>query len=173
MQRAGSTLTEIMLPEPFMRLGAAQALIHRYEAAQELGWIRREHAARVSDTFRAMIDAGTATSEADYAEARTLQDGCRKLLPEIFADVDLLLAPGAPGVAPEGLGATGDPMFCRGWTLLGLPSIHLPFAQGHHGLPIGLQIAGRRFDDLGVLRISRAFELLRDAQRPWPEPPNA
>jgi aspartyl-tRNA(Asn)/glutamyl-tRNA(Gln) amidotransferase subunit A len=39
------------------------------------------------------------------------------------------------------------------------------------GLPIGLQIVGQRFDDLGVLQVSRAFELIRDAQRPWPEPP--
>jgi Asp-tRNA(Asn)/Glu-tRNA(Gln) amidotransferase A subunit family amidase len=38
------------------------------------------------------------------------------------------------------------------------------------GLPIGLQIAGRRFDDIGVLRASRAFELLRGEQRPWPQP---
>jgi aspartyl-tRNA(Asn)/glutamyl-tRNA(Gln) amidotransferase subunit A len=35
-------------------------------------------------------------------------------------------------------------------------------------LPIGLQIIGRRFDDLGVLRVSRAYERLRPAQRPWP-----
>ena len=41
------------------------------------------------------------------------------------------------------------------------------------GLPIGLQIAGRRHDDLGVLRLSRAWERLRPAQRPWPQPPGA
>ena len=40
------------------------------------------------------------------------------------------------------------------------------------GLPIGLQIAGQRFDDLGVLQVARAFELLRDPQRPWPQPPS-
>ncbi|RYF37320.1 MAG: amidase, partial [Comamonadaceae bacterium] len=40
------------------------------------------------------------------------------------------------------------------------------------GLPIGLQIAGRRFDDLGVLQVARAFEILREAQRPWPLPPS-
>jgi hypothetical protein len=40
------------------------------------------------------------------------------------------------------------------------------------GLPIGLQIAGRRFDDLGVLRFSRAFEQIRDAQSPGPNPSN-
>lgn len=35
----------------------------------------------------------------------------------------------------------------------------------------GLPIVGRRFDDLGVLQVSRAFELLRDPQRPWPQAP--
>ncbi len=37
--------------------------------------------------------------------------------------------------------------------------------------PIGLQIAGRRFDDLGVMRLSRWFESVRGAQKKWPEPP--
>jgi len=36
------------------------------------------------------------------------------------------------------------------------------------GLPIGLQIVGRRFDDLGVLQLARAWEQMRPAQRPWP-----
>jgi aspartyl-tRNA(Asn)/glutamyl-tRNA(Gln) amidotransferase subunit A len=48
-------------------------------------------------------------------------------------------------------------------------SINCGYTTG--GLPIGLQIAGPRFDDLGVLQVSRAFELIRDAQRPWPEHP--
>jgi aspartyl-tRNA(Asn)/glutamyl-tRNA(Gln) amidotransferase subunit A len=38
------------------------------------------------------------------------------------------------------------------------------------GLPIGLQIVGHRFDDLGVLRMARAYEALRPKLRPWPEP---
>ncbi len=38
------------------------------------------------------------------------------------------------------------------------------------GLPIGLQIVGQRFDDLGVLQVARAYEQLREPQRPWPEP---
>jgi len=49
-------------------------------------------------------------------------------------------------------------------------SINCGYTAG--GLPIGLQIAGPRFDDLGVLQVSRAFELIRDAQRPWPHPPS-
>ena len=38
------------------------------------------------------------------------------------------------------------------------------------GLPIGLQIVGQRFDDLGVLQVARAYEQLREPQRAWPEP---
>jgi aspartyl-tRNA(Asn)/glutamyl-tRNA(Gln) amidotransferase subunit A len=41
------------------------------------------------------------------------------------------------------------------------------------GLPIGLQIAGQRHDDLTVLQVARAWELLRPAQRPWPLPPRS
>jgi Asp-tRNA(Asn)/Glu-tRNA(Gln) amidotransferase A subunit family amidase len=41
------------------------------------------------------------------------------------------------------------------------------------GLPIGLQIAGRRFDDIGVLRLARWYEEARGAQRSWPEPPES
>ena len=48
-------------------------------------------------------------------------------------------------------------------------SINCGYTQS--GLPIGLQVAGQRFDDLGVLRVSRAFELLRTGQRPWPQAP--
>jgi aspartyl-tRNA(Asn)/glutamyl-tRNA(Gln) amidotransferase subunit A len=40
----------------------------------------------------------------------------------------------------------------------------------HEGLPIGVQIVGQRFDDLGVLQMSRVLEQLRPAQRAWPEP---
>jgi len=49
-------------------------------------------------------------------------------------------------------------------------SINCGYTAG--GLPIGLQIAGPRFDDIGVLQVARAFELIRDPQRPWPQPPS-
>src|SRR5437763_1282403 len=50
-------------------------------------------------------------------------------------------------------------------------SINCGYTPG--GLPIGLQIVGQRFDDLGVLQVSRAFELIREPQRPWPQPPSS
>ena len=50
------------------------------------------------------------------------------------------------------------------------PSASVDCGHTAGGLPIGLQITGRRHDDLGVLRLSRAWEQLRDAPRPWPQP---
>ncbi|MBI1774796.1 MAG: amidase [Proteobacteria bacterium] len=53
------------------------------------------------------------------------------------------------------------------------PAASINCGYTESGLPIGLQIVGRRFDDLGVLQIARAYEKIRSEQRPWPEPPNA
>ena len=55
------------------------------------------------------------------------------------------------GEAPEGLGSTGVPRFDRLWTLLGLPAITVPGLTGSTGLPIGVQLVGRRGADALVL----------------------
>lgn len=157
LHEAGCMLSEVTLPEPFTRLQDAQLLIHRTEAADVLGAIRREHPDEVSAEFRAMIDAGAATDPADYAAARALQEECKALLPTIFADVDLLLAPGAPGAAPEGTGATGDPMFQRIWTATGAPCLGFPGAWRADGLPLGLQVIGLPGTDRQLLADARTI----------------
>jgi aspartyl-tRNA(Asn)/glutamyl-tRNA(Gln) amidotransferase subunit A len=48
------------------------------------------------------------------------------------------------------------------------PAMALNGGYSASGFPIGVQLAGRRHDDLGVLRIARAFEQMRGPQRPWP-----
>jgi aspartyl-tRNA(Asn)/glutamyl-tRNA(Gln) amidotransferase subunit A len=48
------------------------------------------------------------------------------------------------------------------------PAASLNWTFSKDNLPIGIQIIGRRFDDLGVLRLSRALEQMRPAQKPWP-----
>ncbi|MCL4748057.1 MAG: amidase [Burkholderiaceae bacterium] len=50
------------------------------------------------------------------------------------------------------------------------PAASLNWSYTGDGLPLGVQVIGQRFDDLGVLRVSRLLERLRPAQRPWPEP---
>ena len=50
------------------------------------------------------------------------------------------------------------------------PAASLNWTASHSGLPVGVQVIGRRFDDAGVLQLSRVLEQLRPAQRPWPDP---
>jgi aspartyl-tRNA(Asn)/glutamyl-tRNA(Gln) amidotransferase subunit A len=53
------------------------------------------------------------------------------------------------------------------------PAASLNWGYSADGLPIGVQVIGRRFDDLGVLKLCRVLEQLRPAQRPWPRPDQA
>ena len=82
----------------------------------------------------------------------------------MLGDCDALLAASAPGEAPEGLGATGDPLFSRMWTLLQLPCVALPLGVGPQGLPLGIQLIGRKGDDSRLLAVAAwAHDGLRDA----------
>jgi Asp-tRNA(Asn)/Glu-tRNA(Gln) amidotransferase A subunit family amidase len=107
-----------------------------------------------------MIDGGAAESEADYQAALALQRECKALASEVFQGVDLLLVPGAPGAAPEGLTATGDPVFQRIWTALGAPCFGFPAAWRSDGLPLGLQVIGAPGTDRQLLSNARAIAAL-------------
>jgi Asp-tRNA(Asn)/Glu-tRNA(Gln) amidotransferase A subunit family amidase len=72
----------------------------------------------------------------------------------MFGRWDALLAPSARGEAPRGLGATGDPIFSRAWTLLHLPSVALPCGKGPQGLPVGVQLIGPLGADDALLRLA-------------------
>jgi Asp-tRNA(Asn)/Glu-tRNA(Gln) amidotransferase A subunit family amidase len=71
-----------------------------------------------------------------------------------FGGYEVLIAPSAAGEAPGTLSQTGDPVFGRVWTLLGLPCVHLPFTQGASGMPVGLQVIGRHGEDKVALRVA-------------------
>jgi Asp-tRNA(Asn)/Glu-tRNA(Gln) amidotransferase A subunit family amidase len=95
---------------------------------------------------------------------------------------DFVLSPTAPITAfrAELASPTDDPMrplehiaFTVPYNMSEQPAASINCGWTRAGLPIGLQIAGKRHDDLGVLRLSRAWERLRPSPRPWPEPPAA
>ena len=95
---------------------------------------------------------------------------------------DFVISPTSPvpAFAAELPSPTNDPLhplehigFTVPYNMSEQPAASINCGYTRSGLPIGLQIAGRRFDDLGVLQVSRAFELLREPQRAWPEPPQA
>jgi Asp-tRNA(Asn)/Glu-tRNA(Gln) amidotransferase A subunit family amidase len=51
-----------------------------------------------------------------------------------------------------GLESTGDPLFCRAWTLLGLPTVSVPGLVGPAGMPLGVQLIGRAGEEAALLR---------------------
>jgi Asp-tRNA(Asn)/Glu-tRNA(Gln) amidotransferase A subunit family amidase len=75
-----------------------------------------------------------------YQAARGFVDRCRARLPDVFAGVDVLLAPGVLGEAPPMAEGTGDPLLCRAWTALGTPAVSVPGLTGPAGLPVGVQV---------------------------------
>ncbi len=96
------------------------------------------------------------------------------------AAYDVVLSPTAPvpAFAAELPCPTNDPKrpfehiaFTLPYNMSEQPAASINCGYTADGLPIGLQIAGRRHDDLTVLQVARAWELMRPAQRPWPEPP--
>jgi Asp-tRNA(Asn)/Glu-tRNA(Gln) amidotransferase A subunit family amidase len=89
-------------------------------------------------------------------------------LRERLAGARALLAAGADGPAPAGLGSTGSPAQSRPWQVLGLPAVSLPAGVCEDGLPLGVQLVGRRFADDDLLGLAAWAEAqLPPAVRPW------
>jgi len=143
--------TPLMLPSELSGLVALQKSVQAFETARSFSHERLNHNDKLSAPLRALIADGLAIS--GEAHARNLQATAlaRQRVQLMFGPYDVILAPSTPGEAPVGLEGTGDPLFCRGWTLLGLPCVHLPFTRGHSGLPVGLQLVGAFGDDHRLL----------------------
>ena len=134
----------------------------------------------VGDDARALIEAGHGLSAEAYVDARNRAHEIAGAWAAFHARYDLLLTPTMECVAfplsdwaPREL--DGQPIgefyddychFCYPFNLTGQPVISVPMAPGSGGLPLGLQIAGRRFEDDLVLRAAAAWE----RAQPWESP---
>jgi Asp-tRNA(Asn)/Glu-tRNA(Gln) amidotransferase A subunit family amidase len=150
---------EVDLPEGYRAAWDAHRAIMAADMAHNLGAIADE-GGEISPQLRDLIAQGREVTAVQYLaavrDARRYADG----LSEIFEQLaDAILTLSARGVAPQGLDATGDPVFCTFWTLTGLPSLNLPLLADSAGLPIGVQLVGAPSRDERLLRTAR--ELLR------------
>ena len=146
-QALGSHGTAMELPAHLCHLVAIQKQVQAFETARSLSHERLHHAQQLSLPLQALIAEGLAISGETHAQNLQATATARQHAAALFNIHDVLLAPSSIGEAPAGLGATGDPIFCRTWTLLGLPCNHLPSTRGKNGLPIGLQLVGAYGDD--------------------------
>jgi Asp-tRNA(Asn)/Glu-tRNA(Gln) amidotransferase A subunit family amidase len=113
-------------------------------------------AKKLSSKLRELIERGREVRAVDYQRALRAVPRMVDGLDELFMQrYDAILTPAAAGTAPKGLGSTGDPSFCTLWTLLGMPAISLPLMQGENGLPLGVQLVGRKGFDARLMRTAR------------------
>ncbi|OMH25455.1 hypothetical protein BKD30_06055 [Tersicoccus phoenicis] len=153
---SGMDLVPVTLPAAYDGLTAAQKTVMDVEVSRSLGALCAKEPALVSDSLRELLQRGGRTPAAEYAQAHDLAARCRAMLPTVFDGIDALMVPAVVGEAPLGT-ATGDPVFCRSWTLLHCPVMSLPLLQGPSGLPLGVQLVGDLHDDDTLLATASAL----------------
>jgi Asp-tRNA(Asn)/Glu-tRNA(Gln) amidotransferase A subunit family amidase len=140
------------LPETFAEAEVQRRRINLAEMARHYADLERRGRAQLSPVLTGAIDEGKAVSARDYLWARDWRGILNAGLDQLFARCDALICPAAPGPAPAGLDSTGSAIFNGVWTLAGVPAVTLPLFTADNGLPMGLQLIGRRGDDARLLR---------------------
>ncbi|OFZ88137.1 MAG: hypothetical protein A2W21_13700 [Betaproteobacteria bacterium RBG_16_66_20] len=148
---AGADVKDAALPPAAEALFDAQGLIMNFEAARALAWEQSNHREAISATLLKRLDEGWAVSREQYDNARQTARDARRQFADLMRGYDLLLTPSARGEAPLGLASTGDSLFNRVWTLLGVPSVSLPSGSGPNGLPLGIQLVSAIEQDTALL----------------------
>lgn len=134
---------------------------HRRLVAAELAAVHAEWFAAYGAVYRprtaALIKEGQAVEVAAVEEARAGRAELRASLEALMRanGIDLWIAPSAPGTAPRGLEATGDPAFNLPWTHAGMPAITVPAGVDQAGLPLGVQLVGMFGADEQLLEWAR------------------
>jgi Asp-tRNA(Asn)/Glu-tRNA(Gln) amidotransferase A subunit family amidase len=157
MQELSSLLPDCFdVPLPgFEEVAAMRQRINFAEMAKCYFALERRGRGQMSEPLKAAIDEGKAVLARDYIAALDWRDLMNTVLDQIFERCDAILSPAALGPAPAGLGSTGSSLFNGLWTLAGVPTISLPLFTSSDGMPMGVQLVGRRGDDARLLRTAR------------------
>ena len=165
LERGGARVEEIAIAPEHHGLTAAHDIVMGFELAQSLAYERIERSAELSPPLAQQLDAGMAVGADAYEAALAETAAARVGLDAFFGSCRAILVPAAPGEAPQGLGYTGNPVFNRMWTLLGVPCVTLPAIWGDNGLPTGVQLVGRPGGDAALMEAAMFVErALADAQ---------
>jgi Asp-tRNA(Asn)/Glu-tRNA(Gln) amidotransferase A subunit family amidase len=156
-EAAGAKITDVTLPPTLEEAWSAQFAIQDYETFRSTAFEYDRHRNMIGKQLREQLDRAAAITADEYDAARRIASRARQVLADTMADHDVILTPSAPGAAPHGLGATGDPAFNRLWTLMGAPCINVPGLYADE-LPLGVQIVGRFGRDRAALEAALFLE---------------
>jgi len=158
LNEAGVHLVDVTLTQAVSALSQAHDEVMCAEAFKALADERLNHPQLLSERLQAMLERGSRITYEHTLQHRAQLASARHQLGRAFADYDLLMTPSACGEAEQGLERTGDPMFSRIWSLMGLPSLSLPVGFGPQGLPLGIQVIGPVLSDTATLAFARWIE---------------
>ena len=173
LEQAGATLDEVNLDDVALVPAASFAIVAAEALAYHAPWLRTRSGDYQPDV-RERLRAGVVVSAAHSLRAQALRARVRAAVDRALARRDVLLAPATPIAAPA-LGQQearlGDGpsdvrsaliRFTRPFNFTGHPAISLPCGFTPAGLPVGLQLVGRPFDEAMVLRAADAYQRLTD-----------
>ena len=151
VEALGENANEIDLSASFERTVELHGIVMAVDMAHNFHRDYEQGRDKLSPVLRALIEKGRTYTAVKYTRALAASANVNGALDAIFDEYDAILTPAAPGPAPRG-SATGNPAFCSTWTLLGTPAVTLPLLQDEAGMPIGVQLVGRRGNDARLLR---------------------
>ena len=162
---AKGMVQDISLPAACKDLTLLQTRIMSFEMARALIFERTRFSKKLSPQLSQQLSEGAQIPYEQYQKDLMKAQAARFAIAQLFNnEVDILIAPSAPGEAPLAKEGTGNPVFCRGWTLSGLPCINLNVSSGPNGLPVGVQLIAGPGKDRFLLSAARAFaQALPDA----------
>ena len=152
----------------------------RMRAWLDISALREERRARILPFIVAWARRGATLSGERVFRGYGQMAAMREAAVAACRPYDVVLSPTSPiaAYAAELPSPTDDPerpfehiAFTVAYNMSEQPAASIDCGRTAAGLPIGLQIVGHRHDDLGVLQVARAWEAMRPAPPPWPEPP--
>ena len=173
---------QVSLMQPFMTQAMLDGMDHfwRMRSYTDLQALPEAQRAKVLPYIRAWAESAAGMTGTQVFQASQQFHTTRVATVKACSGFDYVLSPVAPmpAFAAELPSPTNDPLrplehigFTVPFNMSEQPAASVNCGYTASGLPIGLQIAGARFDDLGVLQVAHAFEQIRGPQRPWPQPP--
>jgi len=154
VEALGEHVNEMELSTGFERAVEMHGIVMAVEMAHNFHRDYEQGRDQLSPMLRALIEKGRAYPAVEYTRALAGSAVLNGVLDAVFDEYDAILTPAAPGPAPRGT-ATGNPVFCSTWTYLGTPAVTLPLLQDEDGMPIGVQLVGRKGNDARLLRTAR------------------
>jgi len=175
-EQAGATIVPM---RPFLTATMLQGMDHywRMRSWSDISKLPAAQRDLILPFIRAWAESAQGMDGLTLFEASQQSYLTRVATVRACSTVDYVLSPVSPvaSFAADWPSPTNDPQlalehitFTVPYNMSEQPAASVNCAYTAEGLPIGLQIAGQRFDDLGVLRMARVFEMLRAPQRPWP-----